>query len=95
MRKTDSQRKKQLTQVLSILETVCHNPIKVRTDKDDPGCSTVFISQYDLDKAIHLEAAGAVRITFHTHQGFKQPEEIEVPRDKYNPVYLNIGFNVR
>jgi len=91
MKKTQAQKRKQLNCVRYLLESVCAHAISWEEVQDDIQ-AYVWISQYDLDKLLNLEAAGAARVCFHTHYGFKQPEEIGLPEGKHNPVYMKLSI---
>jgi hypothetical protein len=93
MRKTKAQRQKHLKHVIAIMEDVCSNPLK--WEAREGGGAGLWISQYDLDRIILLEQAGVMSVCFHTHAGFQQPEDLDIPRDDHSPVYLNVSITVR
>jgi hypothetical protein len=91
MKKTEKEQ--YLEHAIAVIEKVCHNPIKL-VDKDD-SIVGLWVSQYDLKSVLLLEQAGALSTCLHTFYGFKKPEEIDLDRDQYNPVYLYVGISIR
>ena len=93
MRKTEAQKKKHFEHVLAIVNDVSYHPLKI--EYREAGRVSLWVAQYDLGSLTLLEAAEVWGLCYHTHAGFKQPEELDIERTDHNPVYLNVSLTVR